>query len=290
FFWRFCDEEDPTYPGENPYQNVIKEFYQIYDNILGEFMEAHPEITTIVFSDHGHAMRPVRTVNMNEVLRKKGLLKARSGALNPAPFILENLKRISLDLIRKFELDHLMVRVSKSKALSSISKDIYMSSASIDLDRSMAYLSSFAGPKSYSHGGIEVNEGNLAGGSYEELRTMLIDELSGLTEPETGQELVKWICRREELYQGSNIHLYPDVVFELVEGYGVFWGIHTPLIGTAYEHTLASGGHHRDAVFLIANGTEQPKSNNISIMDIGPTILHLLDIKPEEEIDGKCIF
>ena len=290
FFWRFCDEEDPTYPGENPYQNVIKEFYQRYDNILGEFMEAHPETTTIVFSDHGHAMRPVRTVNINEVLRKKGLLKSRSGRISPAPFILENLKRISLDLIRKFELDHLMVRVSKSKALSSISKDIYMSSASIDLDRSMAYLSSFAGPKSYSHGGIEVNKGNLKGESYEELRTMLIDELSGLIEPETDQKLVKWVCRREDLYQGQNIHLYPDIVFELAEGYGVYWGIHTPLIGTAYEHKLASGGHHRDAVFLIANCTEQPKRDSISVMDIGPTILQLLGIKPEEEIDGKSIF
>lgn len=290
FFWRYCDEEDPTYPGENPFQDVIKEFYLIYDAILGEFMTAHPECTTIVFSDHGHAMRPVRTVNINEVLRKKGLLKPRSGAINPAPFILENLKRISLDFIRKFELDHLMVRASRTKVLSSISKDIYMSSASIDLDRSTAYLSSFAGPKSYSHGGIEVNEDNMDGRSYEELRTMLIAELSGLEEPETGQKLVKWVCRREELYQGPNIHLYPDIVFELVEGYGVYWGIHTPLIGTAYEHKLASGGHHRDAVFLLANCTEQPNRYSISVMDIAPTILHLMDLKPEEEIDGKSIF
>lgn len=289
FFWRYCDREDPTWPGENPYMDVIKEFYQLYDNIIGRFMESHPEAVTIVFSDHGHAMRPVKTVNINEVLRKIGLLRSRS-AFGPLPYLLENMKRMSLDLIRRFDLDHMMVRASKTSALSSISRDIYMSSTSIDHQRSAACLSSFAGPKSYSHGGIEINEQNLEGRSYDDLRTWLIAELSGLKEPETGRELVKWVCSREDLYQGPEIHLYPDIVFELVEGYGVYWGIHTPLIGTAYEHKLASGGHHRDAVFIIANCPDKPVRNSVSIMDIAPTILYLLEIKPEDGIDGKCLF
>jgi predicted AlkP superfamily phosphohydrolase/phosphomutase len=290
FFWRFSDEDDPSYPGENPYRNVIKEFYQIYDNILGEFMDSYPEMTIIVFSDHGHAMRPVKTVNINEILRKKGLLISKSGKMNPVPYLLEQAKRTSLDVIKKFELDYLMIRVSKSKAFSSISKDIYMSSASIDFERSKAYLSSFAGPKSYSHAGIDINKQNLRDESYEEIRTLLIGELLKLTEPGTGKKLVDWACRREDLYQGSNLDFYPDVVFELIEGYGAFWGIHTPLIGTAYEHKLASGGHHKDAVFLIANCKEKTKREDISVIDIGPTILNLLGIKMEEEIDGKSLF
>jgi predicted AlkP superfamily phosphohydrolase/phosphomutase len=235
-------------------------------------------------------MRPVKTVNINEVLRKKGLLISKSGKMNPVPYLLEQAKRTSLDFIKKFELDYLIIRVSKSKALSSISKDIYMSSASIDFKRSKAYLSSFAGPKSYSHAGIEINKENLTTESYEEIRDLLIDELLKLTEPGTGKKLVDWACRREDLYQGSNLDFYPDVVFELIEGYGAFWGIHTPLIGTAYEHKLASGGHHKDAVFLIANCREKPQRENISIIDISPTIQDLLGIKVKEEIDGISIF
>ncbi len=289
-FWRYCDADDPTYPGKNPYENVIKEFYQIYDTIIGKFMEANPETTIVVFSDHGHAMRPVKTVNLNEILRKKGLLMSKSSKVNPVPYILETLKRTALDTIKKYELDHLMVRISKSRALSGISKDIYMSSASIDLERSKAYLSSFAGPKSYSHGGIEIQKENLNGGSYEELRTTLINELMTLTEPGTGKKLIRWICRREDLYQGDKINLYPDIVFELIEGYGVYWGVYTPLIGTAYEHNLASGGHHKDSVFLISGCIEKPTRETMDILDIYPTILNLLDIEPSKDIDGKSLF
>lgn len=288
FFWRLCDEEDPTYPGKNPYQETIKDFYRIYDGIIGDLMAAHQDAVTIVFSDHGHAMRPVKTVNINEVLRKKGLLNSGSGGF--VPYLLENMKKTALDMIRRFDLDQFMVLVSRSRLFSSISKDIYMSSASIDLDGAIAFLSSFAGPKSYSHGGIEIKKENLDNGSYEETRTMLINELSVLKEPGTGKKLVNWVCRREDLYQGSKIHLYPDILFELIEGYGVYWGIHTPLIGTAYEHKLASGGHHKDAVFLLANCREEPERSEMDLMDIHPTILHILGIEQEQKSGGESIF
>lgn len=290
FFWRYCDKEDPTYPGENPYRNTIKEFYQIYDSILGEFMKAYPETTIIVFSDHGHAMRPVKTVNINEVLRKKGLLISKAGKLNPVPYMIETFKRAALNTIKKYELDQIMIKVSKMGAISSISKDIYMSSSTIDLSRSKAYLSSFAGPKSYSHGGIEINKDTLGNDPYEEIRTKIINDLSLLTEPGTERKLIKWIIRREELYHGDKISLYPDIVFELIEGYGVYWGIYTPLIGTAYEHNLASGGHHKDSVFLIAGCMEEPIRDYMDILDIYPTILNLLDIEPGKDIDGKSLF
>jgi predicted AlkP superfamily phosphohydrolase/phosphomutase len=110
-FWRYFDEDDPTHPGPTPFGNVIKESYMLLDNLVGEFLESFPECTIIVLSDHGHGMRPPKTVNINEVLRQEGLLHSKSGALNPTSYLLEKFKRMALDFVHKFELDHLMLRL-----------------------------------------------------------------------------------------------------------------------------------------------------------------------------------
>jgi len=288
--WRYADEDDPTYPGPNPLQDLIRDSYRVLDGIVGQFIRLHPGATTIVMSDHGHGMRPPRTVNINELLRQKGFLFPKGHQLNPLPSLIEGLKRGLLDFVHERELDSWLVRLGKMPLFSSASKSVYMSTASIDMERTMAYLSSFAGPKSYSHGGIEIKRENLNGIGYEELRDRLIDELSQIEEPDTGKQLMDWICRREELYSGPHISRFPDIVFELKNGYGVYWGIHGPLFGTAYEHNLASGGHKKDAVFLISGAGKVPARHEMSLMDVAPTILDLLGVKGDFGFDGRSIF
>jgi predicted AlkP superfamily phosphohydrolase/phosphomutase len=291
-FWRYYDEDDPTHPGPTPFKDTIKEFYVLLDDLVGEFLGAFPDCAVVVLSDHGHGMRPPKTVNVNEVLRQAGLLRSKKGALGPVSYLLETFKRVALDFVHRFELDHLMLRLSKLKGLSSVSKNIYMSKSSIDMERTVACLSSFAGPKSYPYGGIEIREENLAraGMTYEQVRSLVTERLLALEHPETGERLVKWVCNREDLYSGPHIGLYPDVLFELEDGYGVFWGIHTPLIGTAYEHNLASGGHKKGAVFLVSNVNKEPLRKNMALMDVAPSILDVSGIVGDFHFDGSSIF
>lgn len=278
-FWRYMDETDPTHPGQNPYKDVIRDTYRLLDRIVGDFIQTKPEAATIVLSDHGHGMRPTKTVNINEFLRKSGYLVSSGPALNPLPYLIETLKYGLLEFVYRFGLDHLLLRLTRFKALSKVSKNVYMSSAVIDDDKSQAYLSSFAGPKSYPHGGIEINRGNLGEKSYERFREALIEELCNLRHPQTGATLVEWACSRDDLYNGAHISTcYPDIVFELKEGYGTYWSIHHGLLGTAYEHKLSSGGHKKNAVFL-SKGLEQVKKASMTLMDIAPTILALLNVE-----------
>jgi predicted AlkP superfamily phosphohydrolase/phosphomutase len=280
-FWRYMDESDPTHPGPTPYRDVIYDTYQLLDRIIGQFMQAHPKATLIVLSDHGHGIRPPRTVNINEFLRERGYLTSKGHSLNPIPWATERLKNWGLNIVHKFNLDHLLLHLSKQKMLSSISKSVYMSSASIDFKKSQAHLSSFAGPKSYRHGGIEINKEVLGDGNYEALRAAIIEELTQLLHPETGEALVSWVCKREDLYTGSHISTcYPDIVFELREGYGTYWGIHSDLIGVSHEHNLSSGGHAKNAVFLIFRAGERrawPVKREMYLMDVAPLILNVLD-------------
>lgn len=288
--WRYMDEADPTYPGPNPLQDLIRETYKVFDGVVGRFMDLHPDATTIILSDHGHGMRPTKTVNINEVLRKKGLLATKGHRLNPVPRLLEGFKRTVLDFVHQRELDYWLLALGTTSLISSASKGLYMSTASIDMERTVAYLSSFAGAKSYSHGGIEIVRQNLDGLDYEELRDTLVQELSRIRNPQDGSDLMDWICKREELYTGPHISQFPDIVFELKDGYGVYWGVHTPLLGTAYEHNLASGGHKKNAVFLVSGSERVPVRRGMSLMDVAPTILDLLGVEDDFGFDGRSIF
>jgi predicted AlkP superfamily phosphohydrolase/phosphomutase len=290
--WSFSDEKDPAYPGPTPLQDSILRFYRLLDDIVGKFIALHPDAVTLIFSDHGHGIRPPQTVNLNEVLRREGLLVSRGGKYNPLPYLMEGAKNGLLNFTRRFGLDSLLVSLAtKTKGLSSLSKNIYMSTAYLDRPKTVAYLSSFAGIKSYSHGGVEISRQNLAGRDYEEVRSRIIQVFSGLKEPQSGETMLEWVCRREELYQGARVaQAYPDLVFELKEGYGTGWGIHTRLIGRARDHQLAPGGHKKNAVFLLNGPLEKPARPDITLMDIAPTVLDLLEVKGEFQFDGKSIF
>jgi predicted AlkP superfamily phosphohydrolase/phosphomutase len=288
--WRYMDQSDPTYPGPNPLQDLIRETYKVLDDVVGRLIDQHPEATLVVLSDHGHGMRPTKTVNINELLRQMGLLAAKGHRWNPLPRVMEGLKRTVLDFVHDRELDYWLLALGKTPLASSASKGLYMSTASIDMDRTVAYLSSFAGAKSYSHGGIEIRRDRLGDSEYEHLRDRLIEELAHMRSPEEGTPLMSWICRREDLYSGACISQFPDVVFELQDGYGVYWGIHTPLIGTAYEHNLASGGHKKDAVFFVSGADRRPTRNEMTLMDVAPTTLDLLGMENDHLFDGRSIF
>jgi predicted AlkP superfamily phosphohydrolase/phosphomutase len=292
FFWRYGDDSDPRYPGAGPYQDIIKDSYRLFDKVVGDFMDAHPDATIVVMSDHGHGMRPPRTVNINAFLQTKGLLTSKANKRNPALYLVGKSKSRLLDVVHKHELDYWLLNIASAKALKPLSKRVYMSSSSVDMEQSKAFLSAFAGPKSYSHGGVEINKRNTSEMGYEELRSLVIKELSDLREPDTNEKLITWICRREELYSGPHLSLYPDVVFELREGYGVYWDVNANLIGTAYEHNIAPGGHKKDAVFLISRlEGKSCARTDMTLMDVAPTILDLLglDSRGNPDSDGSSI-
>ena len=65
-----------------------------------------------------------------------------------------------------------------------------------------------------------------------------------------------------------------------------------PLIGPSYSHSFVPGSHKAySPVFLVGNlkGKETIKEH-ITLMDIAPTVLDLLNIKKDFGFDGQTIF
>ena len=74
-FWNYYDENDPSYPENNQYKKVVPDFYKLYDRVVGKLLSSvDSETTIIIVSDHGIGSRPINLVNINEFLRRMGLL------------------------------------------------------------------------------------------------------------------------------------------------------------------------------------------------------------------------
>jgi len=285
--WRFHDPVDPTYPGETEMGPVIREYYRVMDTLVGEFLRSAPDAGVIVMSDHGHGRRPVRTINMNEILRRNGYLSSD----RMAEKMIAKLRNTVLAVIDRMGGEEILVRVSATfSRVARFGGSLY-SGAPIIPRGSRACLSRFAGIKSYPHGGIEIRREGVSDQEYEKVRGALITSLESLRTPD-GEPLFDFIGRREDIAPGCySDEIYPDVLFRLRGGWGVGWDLHAGIFGRAHDHRVASGGHTGQGVFLVHNLDREIRRKTLSITDIAPTVLDYYGISGQDlKIDGKSIF
>jgi predicted AlkP superfamily phosphohydrolase/phosphomutase len=279
--WSYFDEDDPAYPGDNPHKAIFLEFYKLYDDMVGKFLEVADSNTAVmIFSDHGQTRRPSKLLNINEMLRAEGLLTSRikTNAIRDPLYLSEVLKKTATRVVNKYGAGALTLRIVHR--LPKVRR-MFTSPLSIDWDKTLAYVSDLSGIKAYPYGGIMIARDRLKGWDYQELCTSLIRKLGEVKEPGTGESLIEWICHRDDLYPGEHISKYPDIVFQLQENYGVGWAIYDSLIGECQTHNIQPGSHKADTpVFLLSDPQRRkPLKRDITLMDIAPTVLHLLGIQ-----------
>ena len=288
--WRFFDKDDPIYPGETTLEKIIPEFYLQFDSICKRFSNLFPDATLMIISDHGHKSRPIKTVNINEYLRREQLLQIRKKNLETR--IKKSIGNILLEVTSKLDIEHLLIRiVGTSGQLTGISKSLYSSSGIIDKENSRAFLSTFAGIKSYSHGGIEINRRLISENEIQKLKSDIIKILLNMRNEE-GTRMMKWARSREEMFTGEyTTRIYPDIIFEMLDDYGTGWELNSELSGRSYDHKVASGGHAKEGTFLIANQKKKISTRRIRLADIYPSVMDILEIQPsKDDLDGVSIF
>ncbi|MBP2144592.1 putative AlkP superfamily phosphohydrolase/phosphomutase [Methanofollis sp. W23] len=291
-FWNFCDPADPTFPGEdNPYRHAIRDFYRRYDAAIGTLTAAAgDEMAVMVVSDHGHMMRPIRLVNVNEILRTAGFLAAREGAVTPFLRTGEKAKRAAADLVQRTGLRGTALRLLRRHPGI---KDLYTTPTSIDFDRTVARCTDLSGIKAYNYGGILIERAHLQNGQdYDEARAAILSLLQAWTHPSTGDPVFEWVTTREALYAGEFIDRYPDILFKLKEGLGAGWEIEGPVISTSSTHSFYPGSHRGDTpvFFLSLPDPRRPARTHLGLMDISPTVLDILGVPGTGGDDGTSVF
>jgi predicted AlkP superfamily phosphohydrolase/phosphomutase len=278
YFWNYYDEDDPSYEYDPKFKNIIRDFYILYDEMVGKLIsQVDSDTVIIVSSDHGHGMRPINLLNINEYLRQKELLFVKSKKTNPLVYGVEKSKRFGLEVVGKYNLQNY---ASKLLKIFPVGKKIYTTPMSIDWTKTCAYISDLSGIKSYSYGGILINKNTLGNKDYEKVRSMIIDDLSKIIDPETGEKIIKWICRREDLYNGKYSTKYPDIIFDMKYGYGAGWDTECPLFGKSRTHNFVPGSHRGDTpILLIYNITSQELEMVKGLNNISSFVLECLGVR-----------
>ncbi len=74
-FWKYADKAHPKYEPGNPYENVMRDYYQALDVRMGELLaQVGDDTAVLVVSDHG-AKSMVGGICVNQWLINEGLLK-----------------------------------------------------------------------------------------------------------------------------------------------------------------------------------------------------------------------
>ncbi len=300
FLWKqaWINRKQPN----NPYGKILEEIYITVDKLIGEIIEfQEKDDYFFIISDHGFGSLE-KEVNLNRFLIENGYLKFNISVLLNEKSDLEKLftpYKKYYPFITKFRFlfKIIPIKIWKKILKKAIEKGYfstkYQNFHTVDWLKTKAY--SFG-----LFGGIYCNlEGReplgiiKRGKEFDDLRYEIVRRLICLRDPEDKLPVVSKVYRKEELYEGRSIWKAPDLVVVMRnwsyitrggKEFDSFQIIHTPTI----NHT---GNHRLDGIFFAyGNNIKKGKEiKNISLLDILPTLLSILNIEVPENIDGKQI-
>lgn len=282
--------------GKQSFADTILSIYQACDRILGRLLDGlDDETTLILMSDHGAG--PIKgAININRYLEEGGFLARRrteDGGQKSSPMLrLVQLGKRWLPPQVRYVLRRQLGGL-RDRMESQLVANAY------DWSQTKVYSLGSYGNLFFNVTGREPN-GLVHPDEIETLTSQLTQHLHALTDPETGQRLVKKVWRREELYEGAGLPSAPDLVIEWADyGYEVrtrfgsdserVFSRTMPLNDFAPETLLA--GTHRMAGILAAvgRGVVPGRVAHTHITDLAPTILHLLGQPVPTSMDGQVI-
>ncbi len=288
--WRFMDETHPRHV-PSPFEHAIRDGYQLVDTYIGRMLQRLTEETNVlVMSDHGFG--PLhKMVNLNLFLMQKGLLKLRR---DPWTQLKAGAFRAGLSPARVYRavewlgLQNMAARVSKSTRNQVVGR--FLSFDNVDWKETVAYSMGHVGQIYLNLAGREPL-GIVSMEEYWQTRQMVIEALNELRD-DTGRPLVSQVIVREQTYHGPYAQYGPDIHLVL-DDYNM---IAFPLFATdnkiiADQIRGDSGCHRREGIFIawgakIREGQRLPES---SILDLAPTILHLLGEPVPRVMDGQAL-
>jgi len=290
--WRFMDRDHPLYDqdGGERYGEAIQELYRRVDRALGRILEVVGEdVTVVVMSDHGFG--PLHgVVNLNNLLRKHGLLRLKRDPLTQAKVRLFEWGLTPANVYRaltRLGLQNITWKVSKAARNRVVGR--FLSFDDVDWSRTKAYAMGHVGQIYVNLEGREPHGIVKPGEEYEAVCQQVIAVLHTLVHPVTGRPLVTEVRRKEETCFGKYADLGPDLHVVMDE----YRYISFPLFATdnriVTSQIRGDSGCHRLHGVLIISGPSVRAGQAIQgakIIDLTPTILWRMGLPIPRDMDG----
>jgi len=295
--WKFMDETHPLHdPAKaEKYGDAIRDYYQAVDAHLAQIVDDMDDNTTLVImSDHGFGPFH-KFIHVNNWLLKHGYMSLKSGAgarVKGSLFRMGFSPMNVYDTLMKFGLGALKREVVRGQG-QGLMKALFLSFDDVDWANTKAYSLGNVGQIRLNVAGREPMGCVQPGEEYEQVRAEIIAELWEMTDPETGVKVVDSVYRREEIYSGDELDHAPDIVFipHNLEyfGFGEYeFGSHK--IIEPMKRGI-SGTHRMNGVFMAYGPDIKPglEVQDASLIDLTPTILHLMGEPQQAEMDGRVL-
>ena len=235
----------------------------------------------LLVSDHGFG-RYEKFFYLNTVLEQAGLLRRRQGAKRAATGRLST--RRVIEAIRRLDVIGLERRVParfRERLAGGIEAAL---SAPIDLERSQAYAAASSAESIFINPRIpEAERGDVA--------RRVIEALEAARDPDTGEPIVERAHRREDIYDGSQLHRIPDVLIDFGERpYLASDRLSARTIVEPLTGDSGGGRHRRYGIVLAAGpGVEAGGLEGATIADLAPTVLHAMGLPVPDDMDGRVL-
>lgn len=252
-FFRHLDSKHPANKGRtDKHKDAIRKLYQEMDALVGQTMETITDDTVLmVMSDHGFKSFR-RGVNLNSWLYKNGFLKLKNGGPDGS--------------------------------------DMFQN---VDWTSTTAYAVGFGGIY-LNLAGREENGIVAPGKEADVIKQEISEGLRKLYDEQEKTHPVKEVYDSSKVYSGPYVDEAPDLIVGFRPGHRVGW---LSVTGGVNDEEIEdntrpwSGDHNFNPPdvpgMLFCN--RKIRSNNPSIMDIGPTILDLFGISVPNYCDGVTL-
>ena len=305
FYWRFMDPAHPYHPKEVPpkLQNAIADVYGEVDAAIGEIEGmVGPDTYLLIMSDHGQGPDGNRALYINKWLRSLGFLRFKNEGRKPAPPRIRGREAVSrsVDFLKG-----ILPRKLKDSLLNRFPwlrdrVETALSFSHIDFKNTLAYSEEVRGNIWINLKGRQ-REGRVGPEEYEHVRDEIIRFLKGLRDPQTGEQVVDGVFRREELYHGEFLSRAPDIIFTQPPNTCTYMlrRSRTDRDLSGYIETLPeseigvwpTSSHTLDGMFFLRGaGVNRGRwIDGARITDVAPTILYLLGLPIPSDMDGSVI-
>jgi len=308
YFWQHMDKGHFLHDSKlaPKFGDAVQKVYERLDIATGQIIDRlPPETTLFVVSDHGGGPVVDRTIFLNRYLAQLGLLHYDEKTTSSIRKLGKKLLHVGFSVLRSTlssrQKSRLALLFPKIRQKSEMA---YSSFTSIDWGRTKAYCSEvLASPPSIwiNLKGIKP-QGIVDPAEYNGLIEFIIEKLAELKDPRTGKPAINRVYRRHEIFQGPFSREGADLVLD--------WWSEDSLFSTEpsfpedagkpaliiREHrpsvTSEWGGTHRLNGILIVRGSDFKSGAEIAnarLIDIAPTLLHLLGVPIPEDMDGKVL-
>lgn len=255
--------------------------------------EEPKDTTVLLMSDHGHG--PVRNfLYVNNFLAQRGLLKFKPNAasqLKHLAFNLDITPRTIYQLLITLGLAKLRRTLDKRRGGRGLLKRFFLSFGDVDWARTRAYSIGYIGEVHVNLRGREPQGIVERGEEYERVRDDIIQGLREL-KLKDGSPLVEHIWKKEEIYKGAHLDQAPDILFLPRNLETIAFGDFEFGSNKILEPSFGVSSSHRMNGIFFASGADIKQTGEFSgaqLIDLAPTILHLMHLPIPTDMDGRVL-